>query len=286
MKHAQKLSLLAVSAIALANMGCIITANAWGLSIGPSVWTETETQRINLDTTHLTALEVRTHNGGIQFEGQDRQSSDAYIIATKKAGGLTLSDAEDAMDALEVYVEKMDNGLQKIGWRWDGLKHITWRASVSFEIKAPGNIDFDGRSHNGGIELVGVRGNVTLETHNGSISSESSGQELYAETHNGRINATFSGQEMTMITHNGRVVADLSGCGEINGNIETHNGGVELTLGENASVNLKCRTHNGSIRCKVPIQDSDISRSRLVGRIGSGAGKLNVTTHNGSVRIE
>ncbi len=286
MKHAQKLSLLVVGAIALTNVGCIISAHSWGLTIGPAVWTETETERITLNTTGLDALQVRTHNGGIQFEGQDRQSPDAYVIATKKAGGLTISDAEDAMDAILVYVEKTDDGLQKIGWRWDGHKHLTWRATVNFEIKAPQDIDFDAQSHNGSVELSGVQGNVKLETHNGSISSQSSGQMLYAETHNGRINITFSGQDMTMITHNGRVVADLSECGEINGKVITHNGGVELTLGENASADLRCRTHNGSIRCKVPIQDSDVSRSRLVGRIGKGTGKLIVTTHNGSVQIK
>ena len=283
----RKLSYLLVGALAIVNTGCIVVGvGGWSWSIGASVWTDTQTERIDLDTSNLSAMEVRSHNGGIHFEGQDRRSTESYIIATKKAGGLTPGDAEDAMDAIDVYVESAGNGLQRVGWRWNQPRHITWRTSVSFDIKAPGQIDFDGKTHNGGIELEGLEGNLRLVTHNGSISSQSSGGKLYAETHNGRIVSTYDGSDVTLFTHNGRVVVDLSKCGEINGKIETHNGGVELTLGENASADLRCRTHNGSIRCKVPLHDSDISRSYLTGTLGSGLGKLSVTTHNGSVRIE
>lgn len=283
----RKLPYLLVGVLALVSTGCIVVGvGGWSLSIGTSVWTDTQTERIDLDTSTLSAMEVRSHNGGIHFEGLDSRSAEAYIIATKKAGGITPGDAEDAMDAIEVFVESDGNGLQRVGWRWNQLKHLFWSASVSFDIRAPGNIDFDGQTHNGGVELEGLEGNLRLITHNGSISSQSSGGKLYAETHNGRIVSTYEGSDVTLLTHNGRVVADLSKCGEINGKIVTHNGGVELTLGENVSADLRCRTHNGSIRCKVPIQNSEISRSYLTATLGSGQGKLSVTTHNGSVRIE
>ena len=268
----------------LVNAGCIVIGvRGWA---GPSIWTEAVVEERALDATDLTGIEVRTHNGSVTFAGQPAGSTDGHVTITKKAGGLTVADAEKALEAIDVYVEPAGAGGQRIGWRWKGIKHPTWRAQVSFDIQAPGQIRFDGETHNGSVSVHGVVGEVRVETHNGRVDVESSAGRLYAETHNGRINTRYVGDDVTLVTHNGRVVADLSECAAIDGHITTHNGGIEVTVGPATSARLNCSTHNGAIRCKVPLDDSYFARRRLTGTIGTGEGDLVVTTHNGGVRIK
>lgn len=276
--------------------GCIVG------SFGSKVWTQPVTEQRSIDSSSLKALEIKTHNGSIHFEGQT--GAIAEITITKKAGGRTMEDAQDALDAMEVFVESAGEGTWRLGWRWNGLKHLSWGGSVSFDITAPGTTLIDGETHNGAIKIVGAERDVRVVSHNGAITAHTSGGELYAETHNGRVEvgaggeklyakthngrvtATFAGGELTLVSHNGRIVAGLEECGSINGKIETHNGGIELTFGEKISTHLTCRADNGRIRFDIPVQASTKSRRHLDATLGSGDGNLSVTTHNGGVRIK
>lgn len=279
-----RMRILGLAAIlpALASNGCIIVGISWD---GPSLWTETQTQRLDLDTAGLSGIEVKTHNGSIAF-GVESASGGAFVDVTKKGGGLTPADAESALDAIDVYVEPAGAGLTRIGWKWNRIKARTWRARVSFDIHGPGDIDLKANTHNGPIKVGGVAGDVNVVTHNGRINVESSAGKLYAQTHNGGISAVYAGDEVTLVTHNGRIVADLTGCGVVNGSMTTHNGSVEVSVGDSTSARLTCRTHNGGFRISVPLNESEISRRRLTGTIGTGEGRLSLTTHNGSVRIK
>ncbi len=276
----------ALATLVLSNAGCIVIANGgWCLGCSKTVWTETETEQLALHPTGLRALEVRTHNGSINFQAQPADSAEAFVTVSKKAGGRTPAEAQEALEALEVFVEPDGDGTQRIGWRWRGVKRPSWRQQVSFDILAPGNIRFDGKTHNGPVEVRGISGDVRVVTHNGRIDVESADGKLYARTHNGPISATYTGDDVTLKTHNGRVVADFNRCRALDGSISTHNGGVKVIVGDDASFVLEARTHNGAISCQVPLTDSEASRRKLTGRIGDGEGSLAVTTHNGSVRF-
>ncbi len=261
----------------LASVGCTLA--------GPKVWIE-ETQELGFPTAGLTAVEVRTHNGAIGFENQPEPQAEAAVTVTKKAGGLTRAQAEEAMQAIELYSERKADGTQRLGWKWAVAKQKNWGAAVSFEIHAPGNIGFDGQTHNGAVDVVGVAGSVRAVTHNGHIETDSQGDSLYVETHNGRITATYAGSDLKLTTHNGAVTADLGACAGVAGAIETHNGKINLVVGPSTSADLACETHNGSIQCDAPLQNSRVSRRRLTGRLGNGGGELEITTHNGAVRIK
>lgn len=284
--RARLVCLSAVGVLLVSSTGCIVIGmGGWPFG-GSSVWTESTTGQIPIDTADLKALEVRTHNGSITFDAQPAGTTEAYVTVTKKAGGRTHADAEAAFESLEVYVKPAGSGTQRIGWKWKGIKRSNWGAHVSFEIKAPGDLRFDGETHNGSVDIEGIIGEVRLVTHNGPVTVESANGKLYAETHNGKVVAAYTGDEVTLLTHNGSISADLAQCAAVNGSITTHNGSVEVVVGENASANLECRTHNGAIKCDAPLDDFELSRRTLTGTIGSGEGNLDVTTHNGSVRIK
>jgi DUF4097 and DUF4098 domain-containing protein YvlB len=261
-----------------------VLAGAGG-SCGPTIWVEGPSETLQIDTANLRALEASTHNGMITFEDQPTGTSEGYVIVTKKGGGKTQAEAEEALEAIDVFVQAKGNGIQSIGWKWKGVKGPNWAALVALEIHAPGNLRFDGETHNGAMEIKGVAGDVRLVTHNGQVTVDSSDGKLRAETHNGGVTATYAGKDFKLTTHNGTVVADLSGCGVLDGTIETHNGSVKVVVGEDTSGSLRCDTHNGSIKCDVPLGSRKVSKGKLTGKIGSGEGSLDVTTHNGSIRI-
>lgn len=287
MKYRSELFYGLVGTLLLSSTGCIVIAGGgWCLGCSKTVWTETTTERLALDAGDLRALEVRTHNGSIRFQNQPADGAEAFVIVTRKAGGRTQASAQEAMEALEVFVEPAGTGAQRIGSRWQGVKQSDWRRHVSFEIHAPGNLSLDAETHNGSIKIEGVAGDVKVVTHNGRINVESAGGSLYARTHNGGIVASYAGEEVILKTHNGRIVVDLNRCGALDGTIETHNGRIEVVVGDETSVVLKARTYNGSISCSVPLTESEATGRRITGRIGTGQGSLAVTTHNGSVRVK
>lgn len=278
--------LSSIGLLSLLSGGCIVIGGSgWGWFGSPAVWTEQTTETFTVDRAGIRTLDVTTHNGAITFEGRGNDVPEIVVTATKKAGGATIADAEAALAAIDVYAKPSGGDTYRVGWKWKGVRHAFWRGQVSFEIQGPGDLVFDGRTHNGSIEIEGAGNDVHTVTHNGSVDVEAQGGELYAETHNGSITAIYTGDDVTLLTHNGRVVADLNKCGPISGSITTNNGRVEVLVGENTSTELKCRTHNGSIKCNVPVDNCEITKHRLTGTIGSGDGDLEVTTHNGSVHI-
>ena len=284
MKRSNMLVLMAGAALLAANSGCIVIGvGGWH---GPAIWTETVTERMPIETAGLTAIEAKTHNGSITFEAQPVGAGEAFVTITKKTGGTCAADAEAAMAALDVSVEPVDNGTVRLGWKWAGVKHPSWSARVEFDIHAPGNLRFEAESHNGPLEVSGIEGDVRLETHNGSINTASGNGTLYARTHNGPVTAAYAGGDVTLLTHNGRIVADLSDCLAVQGRLTSHNGGIEVIVGGGTSAKVDCQTHNGGISCDAPVTTVRTTKHRLTATVGDGAGNLDVSTHNGGVRIK
>lgn len=272
--------------IPLWSSGCMIVGVdggcwSWG---GPSVWTEAVEER-PIDTTGLTALEVRTHNGSIDFQSQPAGGS-ATVAITKKAGGTNQDDAEEALAAINVFVEPAGNGKTRISWKWSVPKKARWSGDVSFAIRAPGHVNFDAETHNGSVEVSEVSGDVRLVSHNGKVKVRSSTGKLHAETHNGDVDADYAGPEVNLSSHNGEVSADLSQCSAVAGSIATHNGSVRIEVGRNTAATLVCATHNGRIDCSAPLSESHKARGMLTGQLGAGGPSLGVVTHNGSIRVK
>jgi len=267
-----------VVGVALAGAGCISTSGHWGVG----VWTDNTTQRLAVDTTNLKKIEVDSHNGFVHFTGT---TGEAFVVVTKKARGSSAGDAQSAMNALVVFVEPDGAGVQRIGYRWRGIKRPSWGASVSFDIHAPSEIDLIGTTHNGQVNVSGLAGDLAIKTHNGAIKAETTGTKLSAISHNGGIQVKCAARELNLEAHNGSVTADLTACGTVGGRIATHNGGVEITVSDTTSMDFDAATGNGGIRCTAPIQTIEVTKRTLTGTVGEGGERLAVRTHNGSVRV-
>ena len=268
---------LAVVALLAAGLlpGCV--------GFSPLVWVESQ-EHLELSATELDALAVVTHNGRVEVGPAKGASDQITVEVTKRAGGLTLGDAQACMDALVITTDK-EGSTQKLGWEYEGIRHASWGAQVSFEITMPPELTLKAKSHNGRIEASGLNGDCDLETHNGRIEARTTSKRFYAETHNGRINVTAAPVEIHLLSHNGGITAELDCPGDLSGVITTHNGGISVQLGERAKTNLTCRTHNGRVRYHGTMSELTASRTRLSGRIGESDATLEIVTHNGSIDV-
>lgn len=271
-------SFIALSLALLLPLGC---------SMGSVVWVES-TEDMQIDAAGLKKLAVKTHNGAVNYQGSAGGASTIQVKVTKKAGGLTQADAEEALASLEVFNEADGADGRVINHRWKGLRKSNWNAQVSYEIKGPDQLALNVESHNGATTVRGLKSDLRVTCHNGRIDTESAGPSAHVESHNGAINVSYEGPSIHATTHNGQVTVDLSRCAAIGGEIGAHNGQVVVRVGDQTSANLACQTHNGSVSVDIAAgwKVSHASRTRLAGLLGNGGQPLNVTTHNGQVKIQ
>lgn len=276
--------LAAVAMIAAWQTGCIAGATAegsWGMGLGGS-W-QTATSELTIETDGVSGLNVRTHNGKVSYAGG---TAGAISVTAKKRGrGLTLGDAQAALDAIDVYVEDAGDGRKKLAWRWNTPKHWTWSGGVSFTINGPASLDLDVETRNGSVQVEGVEGDVRAVTRNGSVVASSSSGSLVVVTRNGRIEADYAGPSISLTTRNGGIKADLSDCGAVAGDITTRNGSVRVIVGAATDADIDCVTHNGGIQADGGINVRKVSRKRLEGTVGGGGTPLTVRTRNGGIRL-
>ncbi len=280
--------LAAVAMIAGLQTGCLIVGSSdggWSWGLGGS--RQKATSELTIEAEGVSKLDVRTHNGAIAYTGG--AGSSISVVAKKTGGAFTLGDAQAALDAIEVYIEDAGDGRKMLSWRWSTPKHRTWSGAVSFTINGPSNLALDVKTHNGGVRVDGVDGDVKAVTHNGGVVATSANGSLVVETHNGGITADYAGSSISLATHNGGVQADLSECGRVAGNITTHNGGIRVVVGEATAADLDFATRNGRIRTDGEIEVREVSRRRLegtIGEVGGGGSPLTVRTHNGAIRLK
>lgn len=248
----------------------------------PKVWSETE-QNLSLDSVGLERLKVKTSNGSITITGASG-SEGITVRADIKGGGDDDLDAAACIDAILIRTP-VEDGTQVITWDWKEVRNNSWQACVAFEITVPSRLVVEAVTHNGDIRMNGMAANAGLVTHNGSVGVGGHGGDLDVETHNGSINAEAGGKKINLHTHNGAIGASLGASGSIEGKFVTHNGDVVVALGKEVSAQITARTDNGRINLNADLETTTHKRTFLVARAGTGEGKLEVETHNGSVTV-
>lgn len=247
------------------------------------VWVEDPVD-ISLPVAGVQRISVESHNGRIEFEA-DQQASTIEVQAVRRAGGPDSATALEALDEIVVHTV-LEDGVQKISWKWASEKDSSWAASVAFKVVVPQQLPIRAKTHNGRVTADGMVGLAELETHNGRIVITSHTGPVHAETHNGRIEASGEVPSLKLKSHNGRIVGDFKNAGPVSGSILTHNGRIQLNLSEHASTVLRCRTKSGSVRVACANHVEESSKNSFVGTVGEGGGELKLETHNGRIQVD
>lgn len=250
---------------------------------GANVWIE-ETKVVNVPATELTDLSVSSHNGDIIVNGSPT-ATEVHATIVARYGGWNQASAESCKNAVEIVSEADGPNGHRFYSRWKGVRQSDWQASVTYRVEVPERLAPQLTSHNGDIQVRGVKGNARLLTHNGDVVVNSGSSTLDVVTHNGDIEASAPAKTMNLASHNGDIHFDTTGATALEGRVESHNGGITAVMSENASAELACRTHNGRIKLGFPLTVTSISSREAIGKMGDGSTRLEIETYNGNISL-
>jgi DUF4097 and DUF4098 domain-containing protein YvlB len=206
------------------------------------------------------AIDAR-QNGGVTVRGWSR--SDVWIRMRVQASAGSESEARAL--ASQVRVNASGGRVSADGPKGDGDEH--W--SVSYEVFTPHNANVEITTHNGGVHVSDVRGDVSFSAVNGGV-------------HLARVDGRVHGQ-----TTNGGLHIELAGSrweGE-GMDVATTNGGIHLAIPENYSALLEGSTANGGLHVDFPITVQGKITKHISTSLGAGGALLSVKTTNGGIHV-
>lgn len=208
---------------------------------------------------------LSTHNGGVEIKGW--ASSEVLVRARVEAW----SPANGV--APETYlpqIQILTSGGQISSLQPETKPDDTW-FTISYEIFVPHQTSLDLKSHNGGINVHDVKGQMRFETHNGGVNLARIAGNVEGSTHNGGINVDLDGARW-----DGNQLV-----------LETHNGGVNLRLPETYSARVEMSTRNGGVKSDFPMtMTGDLKKTKDMSfNLGSGGALIRMKTSNGGVTL-
>jgi DUF4097 and DUF4098 domain-containing protein YvlB len=227
---------------------------------------------------------AKTHNSSLTINGAE--ANDCNLIAIIKAEASNEEDAKKLAEEVDIKLESIDNKITVVIEKPDFMNDSS--VSVNLDVTVPSKTDLELNTHNGGVKITNITGDIGGKTHNGGVTAKQVSGTIELETHNGGITCREISGDAELRTHNGGVKALYSKTATpvCNISMETHNGGIKFTAPANFSAVVDVSTHNGSINTDIPITViGKVCKERLRGTIGKGEGKLQLQTHNGSITI-
>jgi hypothetical protein len=201
-------------------------------------------------------------NGGVSVKGWDK--GEIFVRAKIQTWGDTEAEAQALTG--QIRVETGGGRIQAEGPSTSGEQG--W--SVSFEVFVPHNANLSLKTHNGGVSIADVRGQIEFEALNGGVSLRRLAGSVNGHTVNGGLSIELMGDRW-----------DGDGL-----NVKTTNGGVSMTIPENYSARLETSTVNGGMKINYPITVQGKIEREISTDIGSGGTTIRATTTNGGVTIK
>jgi len=202
-------------------------------------------------------------NGGITVKGWARNE----ILIRAQVRTAAASEAEAKLLASQVFLQTAAGRIAATGPA--ASDQSSW--SVSYEVFVPQQSDLSLATHNGGIGISDVHGQIEFQAVNGGIHLARLAGNVKGETKNGGVHIELAGNRW-----NGQGL-----------DVRSVNGGVHVSVPSNYSARLEAGTTNGSVQSKIPeLAMPNERRPKQIGAyLGGGGATLRVTTTNGGVHI-
>jgi DUF4097 and DUF4098 domain-containing protein YvlB len=204
-----------------------------------------------------------SQNGGVTIKGWLR--SDMLVRARVEGSGDT--EAAATLIASQVSIDSSGGQVRAIGP--ESVNNAWW--SVSYEVFVPQTTDLNLKTHNGGMTISDVRGQIHFDVHNGGVHLKRVAGDVSGATVNGGIQVELGGA-----LWDGRQLE-----------VSTRNGGVTLAMPSHYSAHIQAETESGRIQSDFPVTlDGNVRPRRLDTNLGSGGALIHVATVNGQVHLK
>lgn len=199
-------------------------------------------------------------NGGIKVEGWNR--NEILVRAKVTAHARSESTAERLAGEVEIRTDRT------ISANVPDTRRKEW-VSVSYQVFVPRQSNLSLETHNGGIAIENVAGDLNFDALNGGVNLIDLAGDVRGETTNGGVTVELAGNEW-----------DGEGL-----DVRTTNGGVKIYVPEDYSADLETSTVNGKVEVDFPVTVRGRIDSRIATQLGRGGKTIHVKTTNGSVKV-
>ena len=201
-------------------------------------------------------------NGSIEVEAWD--GGTVEVEARVTANARSQERADEIAAGIELIAES--GRIDSDGPR--SLRRESW--AVSYRVRVPRSTNLELDTTNGGIEVVGVEGDMEFSTTNGGVRLIGLAGDVRGRTTNGGLRVELAGDRW-------------AGDGM---DVRTTNGGVTVMVPDGYSAELEVGTTNGGIDIDFPVTiQGRIGRRSLSTTLGDGGAPIRLGTTNGGVRV-
>ena len=138
----------------------------------------------------------------------------------------------------------------------------------------------------GSINVDNVSGDVDAKASTGAIKIQRVDGFVRAVASTGSIDITGVGGIYEARTSTGKISAEVQAIRD-SLEIRSSMGGITVFLSPSIAAQLEVNTSNGSITYEdLPLTVSQSSKTRLIGRLGEGGGKIDIKTSTGSIHLK
>jgi hypothetical protein len=213
-------------------------------------------------------LEIINVNGKILAEASD--GSSVEIRAERSAKAATDEAAKELLGKIEMR-EEVGGDRVRIEVRSPRTNGPAGH-EIKWTIKVPRGVAVDLRTVNGGVQMVGLEGDVRARSTNGGITGV------------GLITTSVDAS----VTNGGVDIELAKPIAEGNLALEAVNGGVTIKLPSESKADITGRCVNGGISTEqLPLETvGEQTKRRLDARLNGGGARVSLETVNGGVRIQ
>lgn len=259
-------------------------------------------------------LKVEGYAGDIKVLGGQAEGK---VRARASFRAATAEEAKKKLEEYTLIVEESDHSVSIKQPSIGGL-------SVDVEVQIAGKAAVEARTHSGDISLLDTQMSARAASHSGDIHiRHAEGQvevnlnsgdvtledlkscEVVIENRTGdvmlrrtegNVNVRTASGDVRLMAYRGGSVSLESVTGDIvvdcdapiarAFNVRTVNGDASVTVPDGCDCRVSLSTLNGETRCDVELEDMVRSGQHVTGRLGSGAGNLDVSVVNGDIALK
>jgi hypothetical protein len=199
--------------------------------------------------------------------------------------------ADDALRDYEISAAQQDSTVTLIGrrhqgsWRW---RRGDPQVRLSARLTVPADVRLDLDTSGGPITVRGDRtANVKVSTSGGSITVDGGRATFDLNTSGGPIRVGRALGNVRAETSGGSITVDYVGPNATDVSLDTSGGAIRVGVDRAAKLDISASTSGGSVDVEnLPFETRSIRRTRAVGSINGGGGRLTADTSGGSVQIK
>jgi DUF4097 and DUF4098 domain-containing protein YvlB len=140
-------------------------------------------------------------------------------------------------------------------------------------------------SASGSVSVANVKGDVRVSAIAGEIQISQPAARVEADTTTGSVDIRGAHSNVKARAVAGRISIEGDPGNGSYWDLKTVSGGVQLFVPDSASFHLTAEALSGEIRADIPIVLEEQGRHSLRAHVGSGAGRIEIHTTSGEIRI-